>query len=331
MRNEPIRGILFDAIAACILSVRGEKIDLPTTLPGIVVPFFLASDDRDAPILSFFKEHIHSVDGWEALTILLGEDENRDRLRVLVYEALFGSDAQAADSFVCSMKTAALLDETSFSAEFKYQALLCLTYFRHGVSELCRILQSALEWAAILHEGAESETDALFSAMRSGKYDTLYRASAGLDFSGSREITVSFSILRPEIVLPVSEGKKLILIVGKDHADALVRAMDEESIDVGAFLDDLGNELRRMILDALSAEEDMTASDISRLTGIPVTTVLRHMEALTDHYLIRVSGRKGMQIFYTLNREYLEKAHRKTDKYMRSLYGGDLIEKRNQN
>ena len=66
---------------------------------------------------------------------------------------------------------------------------------------------------------------------------------------------------------------------------------------------------------------EMTASDLSRTTGIPVTTVLRHIEALTEDYLLSVSRRKGLQIFYMLNREYIDKARRKMDRYLTKLSG----------
>ena len=67
----------------------------------------------------------------------------------------------------------------------------------------------------------------------------------------------------------------------------------------------------------------MTASDLSRSTGIPVTTVLRHIDALTEDYLLSVSRRKGLQIFYTLNREYIGKARRKADRYFMKLSGNE--------
>ena len=222
------------------------------------------------------------------------------------------------------------LDKTDYPADFKYQALLCLTYFRHAVSELCRALTEVGEAIRKIYEKYESETTAVFSEIRSGKFCKLYLASAGLDLGIFNEITVSFSILRPDLFLPVVHERSLYLIVGCDHENFLIRAFDEEKIDLAAFLDDIGSELKRMILEVLADHHEMTVSDISRHTGIPVTTTLRHMEALCDHYLIRVSQRKGTQIFYTLNREYLEKARIKTEKYLHSLQGGVLNGERNE-
>lgn len=331
MYIKPNRGILFDAIHACILSAKRESCRITAEIPPITAPFFMEREGMDAPILSFFKAHIHSVDGWEGMAELLGEDDARDDLRGLVYEALFGQEAPISEDTVCSVKTAALLDGTSFSAEFKYRALLCLSYFRHGVSELCRTLGRMAEAAEELHRSAESETEALLSTIRAGKYDSLYRSAAGIDLSGAKEITVSVSILRPDTVLSFAKEGEVSLVVGLRHVDALLRTMEEDAVDVEIFLEDMGNALRRMILEALSKEASMTASDISRKTGIPVTTVLRHMEALSEHYIIRISERRGMQIFYTVNRAYLEKAHRKTDKYLHSLFGGEIIEERNEN
>ena len=171
-----------------------------------------------------------------------------------------------------------------------------------------------------LYRKYETETTAVFSEMRSGKYNKLY-AAAGLDLGSYNEITVSFSILQPEPFLTAADGNSLFLLVGKNHTDELIRAFDEDSIDLDSFLEDIGNELRRMILEILSEKGEMTASDISRSTGIPVTTVLRHIETLCDDYLLSVSHRKGLQIFYTLNREYLDKARRKAERYLKKLSG----------
>ncbi|MBQ8187739.1 MAG: helix-turn-helix transcriptional regulator, partial [Clostridia bacterium] len=166
----------------------------------------------------------------------------------------------------------------------------------------------------------ESECTAVFSEIRSGKYDKLY-SSAGFDPASHNEITVSISLLRPDILLFRAANGSCRLIAGIRHTDTLIRTFDEDNIDLDRFFDDFGNEIRRLILEALAENVEMTASDLSRSTGIPVTTVLRHIDALTEDYLLSVSRRKGLQIFYTLNREYIEKARRKADRYFRELSG----------
>jgi len=338
MRNDGSIGVLYDAVYTCILHFNGENTEQTAAilgeredLPRLLAPFFVKREALTPPILSYLKENIHSCGSIDKLTEALSEDEGQDMLRRNVCNVLFYPDHSSLDGChaECSMKMAQRLDRTDYSADFKYQALLCLTYFRHAVSELCRALVSLKESVEALHDKYESETDAVFAAMRAGRYDRLYLHSAELDLGIFNEITVSFSILHPELLLPCVTGKQLILLVGSSHADGLIRDFDESQIDLGIFLDDIGNELRRMILETLSGQSEMTASDISRQTGIPVTTALRHMEALCDHYLIRVSHRKGLQIFYTLNREYLCKARMKTDKYLFTL-GGDIIEERDE-
>lgn len=329
MQNNSSIGILFDTICYCInqfdldshdnIIHADEIFSEAKPVPKILMPFFYQHDSLPAPILTYCKEKMFMSGSIPELSEALREDNELDTLKKNVLDVLFYPDNST--SYVshsdCSMKTAQRLDGTSLSSEMKYQALLCLTYFRHSCSELCRTLSELEDDIHRLHQKYEGETDAVFSAIRSGKYDQLYKCTADLDPGSFNEITVSFSILRPELLMSVTDQKRLILLAGKDHVDSLVRAFDEESIDISAFFDDIGNELRRMILDALAEKSELTASDISRCTGIPVTTALRHMEALCDNYLIKVSRRKGTQIFYTLNREYLEKARIKTDKYLR--------------
>lgn len=330
-------GVLYDTIRYCVLRFQQDPPDSIASVnemftdakpvPKILMPFFYEHNNMSAPILTYCREKMFLSDSTTKLTEALQEDEELDMLRKHVLNVLFYPDNSSSDASLseCSMKTAQRLDKTSLSAEMKYQALLCLTYPRHAAAELCRTLTELEGTAVKLHQKYEGETDALFSAIRAGRYNRLYKHTADLNLDTYNEITVSFSILHPDLLLPCSTQKKLILLVGKDHVDSLIRAFDEKSIDLAGFMDNIGNELRRMILETLAAHPELTASDISRHTGIPVTTALRHMEALCDDYLITVARRKGLQIFYTLNREYLEKARIRTDNYLRSLSEGGIL------
>ncbi len=82
----------------------------------------------------------------------------------------------------------------------------------------------------------ESEYNAVFSEIRSGRYDRLY-ASAGFDPVSYNEITVSISILQPELFLRHAENSSCLLIAGIRHTDALIRAFNEDSIDLDRFFE----------------------------------------------------------------------------------------------
>jgi len=340
-------GILYDAMTYLDAYFAEEKPHFPTesvyeamtrelkefTIPSVISPFFKRHHSLPAPIFEYLRmETAECCSSILEFTQKLYEDEEREKLHLITTYTLFYPDISADEHGIhsdraktfpenCSVKMAMRLDKMDYPADFKYQALLCLTYFKHAVNELCRTLSCIGEALESAGEKYQSETDAVFAEIRSGKYNKLYMASAGLDLGIFNEITVSFSLLHPELLLPVCHDKKLLLIVGKDHTDALIRALDADRIDLASFLDDIGNEIRRMILETLASEGELTASDITRLTGIPVTTVIRHLETLCDHYLIRISHRKGLQIFYTVNLEYLAKARIKTNKYLQSLTG----------
>ena len=344
-------GLLYDALSYLNAHFSEEKLscfnesgfndiirDLENLhIPRIIAPFFTGRHSLPAPIVEYLRMKSFDLCASIAdLSRLLAEAEEQEHLCLITTYTLFYPDLSSEGQWLqggeyagtdSSMKTAILLDKTDLPAEFKYQALLCLTYFPHAAKELCRTISHIEDIMKKANEKYEAETDALFAEIRSGKYNKLYASSAGLELGIFNEITVSFSILHPELFLPVCRENNLILLVGKNHADALIRAFDTDKIDLAAFLEDMGNELRRMILETLSCEGELTASDISRLTGIPVTTAIRHMEALCDHYLIRISHRKGMQVFYTINREHLTKARRKANTYLQSLTG-DLHEER---
>jgi len=331
MKFIPETGVLYDTLAYCTAHFAEDTAALFTdsddavlfeslpSLPKILAPFFFCPDSHPAPVTDFFMNHL-SCGSISALTEALDDEDERDILRKLVTDALFGSESCLDSHGDCSMKTAMRLDKTNYPTDFKYQALLCLTYFRHAVTELCRTLGEVGEKIEKLHGKQESECSAVFSEIRSGKYDKLY-SSAGFHPASHNEITVSISILRPDCFLSHAENGFCHLIAGIRHTDTLIRTFDEDSIDLDRFLDNFGNEIRRLILEALAENGEMTASDLSRTTGIPVTTVLRHIEVLTEDYLLSVSRRKGLQIFYTLNREYIDKARRKMDRYLTKLSG----------
>ena len=325
----PETGVLYDALTYCtayfteetsvLFSDSGDMTffeSLPS-LPKILAPFFFCRDAKSAPVTEYILRH-PSCGSISALTEILGDDDARNLLRGFVTDALFDAEDCTDSHGDCSMKTAMRLDKTDFPPDFKYQALLCLTYFRHAVTELCRTLAEVGMCAEKLHEKYESECTAVFSEICSGRYDKLY-SSAGFDPALHNGIPVSIPILRPDCFLFPDENGCRYLIAGIRHTDTLIRAFDEDSIDLDRFFDHFGNEIRRMILEALAEHGEMTASDLSRSTGIPVTTVLRHIDALTEDYLLSVSRRKGLQIFYTLNREYIGKARRKADRYFRKL------------
>lgn len=333
MKYMPETGILYDTLAYCTACFAGETDAIITDgedaalfvclqpMAKILAPFFLCLENRSAPVMEYFVSH-PSAGSISALTEALEDEEEQDILRSLVMDALFFPDTSADSHGDCSMKTAMLLDKTDYPTDFKYQALLCLTYFRHSVTELSRTIKETGNVIEKLHRKYESDCTAVFSEIRSGKYDKLY-ASAGFDPAQHNEITVSISILRPELFLPLAHDNCLRLFAGICHTDTLIRAFDEDSIDLDRFFDHFGNEIRRMILEAIAEYGEMTASDLSRSTGIPVTTVLRHIEALTEDYLLSVSRRKGLQVFYTLNREYIGKARRKADRYFSKLSGNE--------
>ncbi len=333
MKFIPETGVLYDTLAYCTAYFAEDTAalfadsddtalfeSLPS-LPKILAPFFFCRDSRPAPAEEFFMQHLSSG-SISSLTEILSDDDARDMLRGFVTDALFDAEDCADSHGDCSMKTAMRLDKTDYPADFKYQALLCLTYFRHAVAELCRTIREVGDRIEKLHGKYESECTAVFSEIRSGKYDKLY-SSAGFDPASHNEITVSISILRPDLFLPLAHANGMCLFAGICHTDTLIRAFDEDSIDLDRFFDHFGNEIRRMILEALAEHGEMTASDLSRSTGIPVTTVLRHIDALTEDYLLSVSRRKGLQIFYTLNREYIGKARRKADRYFMKLSGNE--------
>ena len=188
--------------------------------------------------------------------------------------------------------------------------------FPEAVSEFCRVLAAAEPSAAGLHELYGREIGDLRAAMESGRYDALYRETAGFEPEAVRAYSVT--LLAADCVRVAGRGE--LLLCGPVHPEILLERFEEDHIDVGRFFDDMGSEPRRKILEALEQNGDETASGLSRETGLPVTTVLRHLETLSNDLLITETRRSGLRIYYGLNRRFLERAARKLGRYL-SAFG----------
>ncbi len=300
-------------------------------IPPILMPFFFAAPSLkgESPALAFLADQKNLMSTAD-FSRILEEDEGENELRRLVLRSLFSDDIPTESD--CSVKTAERLDRMGYTTDFKYRAHMCLTYFSHAVRELCRTLTVVEKQVELLHKVCKNETDGIFSELSSGKYDKIYYDTRKIRLDSFGKVTVSFSILRPSLFFAdEAGGGEMRLLLGLNHIPALIEELDEDKVDLGAFLEHLGSHHRRLILTTLSSSGEMTVSDVSRQTGIPLSTTLRHMEALSDGYLIQVSSKKGLQIFYSINQNYIEKAARKTNDYLTSLLTGDDFIERNKN
>ena len=67
------------------------------------------------------------------------------------------------------------------------------------------------------------------------------------------------------------------------------------------FLTVCSGELRVKILRTLSVHGELTASQMAKQIGCPVTTLVRPISILLENRYIYISKRSGLQIFYRLN------------------------------
>ena len=341
-------GILFDTVLACIRAAEKdnwEKSPLPAyarekegipdlldalrklDIPSAAAPFFREYGGGASPaeiyLLSrpFLSER---SPGAEDLTNRLRNPPEQIWLRRCLTDALFGPPgSQGEEDGTCppdgvTAEEAEKLDRSGLSSEQRYQTLLCLARFPEAASAFCRVLEQAEPLAVKLHGMYRQETGDLCAAMESGRYDTLYRETAGFD--PGRVSAYSVTLLAAESVRLIGTGE--LLLCGPVHPDVLLERFEEDHIDVGRFFDDMGSEPRRKILESLHRNGDETASELSRETGLPVTTVLRHLETLSNDLLVTETRRSGLKIYYGLNRRFLERAAKKTSSYL-SAFGKD--------
>ena len=337
-------GILYDAVLACSRMAEHdlwennplpvyarEKEGVPELLgtlrkleiPSAAVPFFreYGGDPSPAAVYLLSRPSVSDPEspfGAEALARRLEDSAERAELRRILMNALFGSGSPQSEDGVTSYE-AGKIERSDMSFEQRYQTLICLSRFSEAVSEFCKVLAAAEPLAAKLHELFGKEIDDLRAAMESGRYDALYRETACFEPEAVRSYSVT--LLAAECVRVVGGGD--LLLCGPVHPEILLEQFEEDHIDVGRFLDDMGSEPRRRILEALAKKENGTASELSRETGLPVTTVLRHLETLSNDLLVMETRRSGLRIYYGLNRRFLERAARKLGRYL-SAFGKDV-------
>ena len=339
--NQP--GILYDAVLACTRAAEKDiwdnsplpvyarnKAGVPELLDSLrkleissaAVPFFREYGGNPSPAAAYLLSRSSVSDpgfpsGTKALGRRLEDPAERAELRRVLTDALFGPGSPQSEDGMTAGE-AAKIDRSDLPSEQRYQTLLCLARFPEAVSELCRVLAAAEPLAVSLHELYREEIDDLRAAMESGRYDMLYRETAGFDPGHIRAYSVT--LLAAESIRVVGEGD--ILLCGPVHPEILLERFEEDHIDIERFLDNIGCEPRRKILEALRKNGDGTASELSRKTGLPVTTVLRHLETLSNDLLIAETRRSGLKIYYGLNRRFLERAARKLNRYL-SAFGNN--------
>ena len=338
-------GILFDAALACIRAAEKdcwEKTPLPeyareregvpdlldalrkTEIPSAAMPLFREYGGNPSPAEAYLLSRpflSEPIPGAEDLTDRLRDPSEQAELRRFLTGALFGPhDIQTGEDGTCppdgvTADEAERIERSGMDPERRYQTLLCLARFPEAVSAFCGALERAEPLTVSLHGLYRREIGDLRGAMESGSYDALYRETAGFD--PGRVPAYSVTLLAAESVRLIGGGR--LLLCGPVHPDVLLERFEEDHIDVGRFLDDLGSEPRRRILESLGRNGEGTASELSRDTGLPVTTVLRHLETLSNDLLIAETRRSGLKIYYGLNRRFLERAAGRTVRYLSAL------------
>ena len=308
--------------AAALLDEIGKQ-----TFSSAVLPFFRRSGGGFSPAETYILSLPADAEEEAVLGRLRTDPAERARLRSCLTEAMFGlskvfqsgSPLRAGwsdpSSDGISGEEAALLSEAALPVKVRLDAALCLARFSDAVDDFCGVIEHTLPlirrlrglYHLILRDTAE--------AAMSGQYDELYRETAG--FRPEKIRFVSASLLSPALCETAGTGD--VLLCGTAHAEILLERFENAHISTERFFDDIGSGPRRRILEILGRGGERTASALSRETGLPVTTTLRHLEVLSNDLLIRESRRSGLKIYYTLNTRYFARAAEKAERYLSSL------------
>lgn len=281
-------------------------------LPPILEPFFLCQNQKPSPMTEFFTDQIDFMN--DSLESFLRKIvSNSNFLLSLIVKSIF-PDNQDSDNRTHSLHTSSKLNvealiNSNYSAEFQLQIALLFGDFDYAISTLISQLQLIYIQVDLLHQKHAEKLDSEFKQIKSAQNIQLYENLCSIKIANNFEKTlVAISLLNQYITKIVARNRNLELLLGFRHEEDLLLLYNESNIDIQQFLIAIGNDTRLSIIQTLQKHEELTCSTISRLLDFPPTTTLRHLDVLYDCGIVYISKRSGLNIFYCINYDLLDKA-----------------------
>lgn len=273
-------------------------------LPEFLCPLFCAGDVRANLISDFFAEkisfHDDTIDSFIS-KILSNVDQIYQKLIDRVFENYQSEKSIKIFPSIAPAGYLEAINALNADPEYKLQVSLLFGNFNYAISLFTELLRKIYLLVDELHGKYKNEIEKEFEAIQSESRLKLYREELQFSFDSNDNTFVSISLLNQFIILtPIKRGSYSELLFGLKHSEALNRN-STDTISVDDFFIACGNELRLKILYSLSENYELTLSQLSKIHNTAATTILRHIDLLTEARLIKVSKRKGLQIFYKIN------------------------------
>lgn len=304
-------------------------------LPSILEPFFYYKNEIPTAVSCFFAKQID----FEQATIdhfVSNITANASVLYQNTIDSIFHSHKPLDTTNILPAVAPAIyiqsINDLDCSTEFKLQVSLLLGNFNYAISQLVDTLKQVYSYVDSLHckykNGLSQEYANIFSNDKAKLYHQFFK------FDSSVEIkSASISLLNQYVVFYQRKGDQVYVLVGLNHEDALTDDLCEDQITVDNFMTTCGNEFRMSVIHALISNRELTTSQMAKMIGCPVTTLIKHIEVLRSNRVIYISRRSGLQIFYQLNSSYFKYAKTNMDKLFHEIFikGSTKNEKQKSN
>ena len=198
-------------------------------------------------------------------------------------------------------------------------------HFSALVQNLVAYLNQLRDLIEPIHIRLKSETHRVIQAFLSEDNQSIVRRCKPDKMSGLDKFeaqTYSVCYLHKYLIMHTYSPTKnrYAFLIGYDSRFALQRlkAVNYGYMSATSVLVSLGNEIKLEILHELQ-HRDMTISQLSRKLNLARTSISRYVEALASELVITRIHKKGAEVYYRINPEYLRRANPLLIEYLDTL------------
>ncbi len=284
---------------------------LVPSLPLVLKPLFLYQNQTPTVMTAFFTKYIDyqndTID-----TFLRKMTVNSDYIYSKAFSTLFPDVSILQEENVTPLTAPASYIEALNLSEYpeyiKLQISLLFGNFTYVISLLTEKLLEIYQAVNALHRRQQAKLAVECEQICSDRNMQLYGQMLSLGFTElGKNHYFTISLLNQYITKETIFAGVIGLLLGFKHEENLNLYFDEQNIDLRQMLTSVGNDTRLSILHTFTEHVELTASSVSKIIKVPLTTVLRHIEILHDSGILYISRRDGLQIFYRLNYSLLTK------------------------
>lgn len=279
------------------------------TPPEFLRPLFCAGSTKSSLISDFFAEQIdfkHDTIDDFVVKISSHVDLIYQKTIDKIFENYQKENSYKIFPHVAPAGYLEALNSLDVDCDYKLQVSLLIGNFNYGISLFAELLRKVYSLVDALHDKYKKEIEKELKTIQSETSLKLYEKELQYPIALNDDTTVSVALLNQFVVLgPSYKGTAAEILFGLKHMEALNRNK-VSTVSLADFLIACGNELRLKIIYSLSDNFELTLSQLSKIHNTASTTMLRHIDWLTEAHLITISRREGLQIFYKINGEIFQ-------------------------